>query len=158
MTRHISSGLRPALFLVIGALTMALPGCAEPPAPEEEIRTLIAEAETAVEARDLGDIRPLIAEAYIDPRGNGKPAIERLLRFMFIKYQSVHLQIYVESIDFPQPGVANVIALVGMADTAGALPDVDLYQFDVRLLRNDDEEWQVVEADWRRGLGKAPER
>ena len=45
-----------------------------------------------------------------------------------------------------------------MADTAGALPDVDLYQFDVRLIKNDDDKWQLVEADWRRGLGKAPER
>ena len=36
--------------------------------------------------------------------------------------------------------------------------DVDLYQFDVRLIRNDDDDWQVVEADWRRGLGKPPER
>lgn len=158
MTRHVSCGLRPVLPLLICVLASVLAGCSEPSTPEAEIRALIAQAETAAEARDLGDLRPLIAEAYTDQRGNSKADIERLLRFVFVRHQSVHLQVYVEAIEFEQPGVANAVALVGMADTAGALPDVDLYQFDVRLLRNDDEDWQVVEADWRRGLGKAPDR
>ncbi len=145
-----------ALSLLICTLPIVLAGCTEPSTPEAEIRALITKAETAAEARDLGDIRPLIADAYTDRRGYKKPDIEQLLRLAFVTHQSVHLQVYVESIELEQPGVANAIALVGMADTAGALPDVDLYQFDVRLLRNDAEEWQVVEADWRRGLGEAP--
>ena len=158
MPKHVSSGFSPALSLLIIALPIVLTGCTEPSTPEAEIRALIANAETAAEARDLGDIRPLIAETYTDRRGYDKSELEKLLRFVFVTHQSVHLKVYVESIKFEQTGVANVIALVGMADTAGALPDVDLYQFDVRLIRNDDEEWQLVEADWRRGLGKAPER
>ena len=139
-------------------LPMVLSGCSEPSTPEAEIRALIEKAEIAAEARDLGDIRPLIADTYTDRRGYRKADIERLLRLVFVTHQSVHLQVYVETIELPQPDIANAVALVGMADTAGALPDVDLYQFDVRLLRTDDEEWQVVEADWRRGLGKAPGR
>lgn len=158
MSRHVSPGFSPALSLLIRTLPIVLIGCSEPSTPEAEVQALIAEAETAAEARDLGGIRPLIAEGYTDRRGYNKPELEKLLRFVFVTHQSVHLQVYVESIQFEQPGVANAVALVGMADTAGALPDVDLYQFDVRLIRNDDEEWQLVEADWRRGLGKAPER
>jgi len=158
MSKHVSLYFSPALFLLICTLLFVLTGCTEPSTPEAEVRALIAEAETAAEARDLGGIRPLIAEAYTDRRGYTKPELEKLLRFVFVTHQSVHLQVLVESIEFEQPGVANAVALVGMADTAGALPDVDLYQFDVRLIRNDDDEWQLVEADWRRGLGKAPER
>ena len=156
MAKHVSTGLVPAHLLLILALPIVLTGCAEPSPPEAEIRALIANAETAAEARDLGDIRPLIAETYTDRRGYDKSELERLLRLLFIRYQSVHLQVYIETIEFKQPDIANAIVLVGMADTAGALPDVDLYQFDVRLNRNDDDEWQLVEADWRRGLGKAP--
>lgn len=158
MSKCFSSRFSPALSVLICALPILLVGCSEPSTPEAEVRALIAEAETAAEARDLGDIRPLIAEPYTDRRGYGKKDIEQLLRLVFVTHQSVHLQVYVESIQFEQPDVANVVALVGMADTAGALPDVDLYQFDVQLTRNDDNEWQVAEADWRRGLGKPPER
>jgi hypothetical protein len=158
MSKHVLSSFSPALSLLIRTLPIVLTGCTEPSTPEAEIQTLIATAETAAEARDLRSIRPLIAETYTDRRGYNKPELEKLLRLLFVTHQSVHLQVYVESIEFEQPGVANAIALVGMADTAGALPDVDLYQFDVRLIRNDDDEWQLVEADWRRGLGKAPER
>jgi hypothetical protein len=135
-----------------------LTGCTEPSTPEAEVRAFIAAAEAAAEARDLRDIRPLITETYIDRRGNKKPELENMLRLLFATHQSLHLQVYVESIEIEQPRVANAIALVGMADTAGALPDVDLYQFDLRLMKNDDDEWQLIEADWRRGLGKAPER
>ncbi len=158
MSKRVSSAFGLTLSLLIFTLPIVVTGCAEPSTPEAEVRALIAKTETAAEARDLGDIRPLIADTYTDRRGNNKSDIERLLRLLFITHQSVHLQVYVESIQFEQPGVANAVALVGMADTAGALPDVDLYQFDVRLIRNDDEEWQLVKADWRRGLGKAPER
>jgi hypothetical protein len=158
MSKHVSSGFSPALFLLILTPPIVLTGCTEPSTPEAEIRALIANAETAAEARDLGDIRPLIAETYTDRRGYNKPELEKLLRLLFVTHQSVHLQVYVESVEFEQSGVANAVALVGMADTAGALPDVDLYQFDVRLIRNNDDEWQLVEADWRRGLGKAPQR
>ncbi len=157
MSKRVSSASSLALCLIIGTLAIALTGCSEPSTPEAEVRALIATAEIAAEARDLGDIRPLIAETYKDRRGYKKRDIEQLLRLVFVTHQSVHLQIYVETIEFVQPDIANAVALVGMADTAGALPDVDLYQFDVRLTRNDDE-WQLVEADWRRGLGKAPNR
>jgi hypothetical protein len=158
MSKQASSVCRRALCLLLLTLPMLLIGCAEPTTPEAEVRAFIAEAETAAEARDLSDMRPLIAENYSDRRGNDKPSLENLLRFLFVTHQSVHLQVYIESIEFEQPGVANAIALVGMADTAGALPDVDLYQFDARLIRNDADEWQLVEADWRRGLGKPPPR
>ena len=80
-----------------------------------------------------------------------------MLRLLFVTHQKVHVQVFIEAIEFESPDVADVVALVGMADTAGALPDVDLYQFDLRLTRDDDE-WQLVEADWRRGLGQAPQR
>lgn len=156
MSKQVSSGFGPAQLLIILTLPSVITGCSEPSPPEAEIRALIANAETAAEARDLGYIRPLIAEAYTDRRGYNKPEIENLLRLLFARYQSLHLQVYIESIEFEQPYIANATALVGMADTAGALPDVDLYQFDFRLIRNDDDEWKLVEAEWLRGLGKPP--
>lgn len=135
---------------------LLLAGCSEPTSTEAAIRTTIEQAELAAEARDLGDIRALIAEQYADRRGNEKKEIENLLRLIFLAHQSVHLAVHIESIDIRGPDVADVIALVGMADTADGLPDVDLYQFDVRLVSDDGEDWQVIDADWRRGLGKPP--
>jgi len=158
MSRYFLVRLIPRLALLVCTLPMVLAGCSEPSTPEAEVRAYIAEAETAAEARDLWDIRPLIAESYTDRRGYAKKDLENMLRALFLTHQSVHLQVLIEDIKFEQADVAKVIALVGMADTAGALPDVDLYQFNVRLTRDDGGDWELVEADWERGLGRAPER
>jgi hypothetical protein len=138
------------------AVAILCGGCAAPAEPEAQVREVIRQAEQAAEARDLRKMRTLVADAYLDVRGNDKPALENLLRLVFLAHQSVHLVIYVESIEFPSAAVAEVVALVGMADTAAALPDVDLYQFEVQLASQGDGEWQLIDADWRRGLGKAP--
>lgn len=131
-------------------------GCSEPPSAEAEIRETIARAESGAEDRDLGELRPLIADEYLDERGYDKRQIEQVLRLLFVANQSIHLAVYIESIEIPAPGNATVMALVGMANTAERLPDVDLYQFEVRMIGRGDGEWQVTWADWQRGLGKPP--
>lgn len=143
-------GLTPFFLLLLCA------GCAEPTSPESEVRQVIRAAEEAAEDRDLGAIDELVAEDYSDARGNDKRAILNLLRLVFIAHQSVQLVIYVESLEFPTAGRAEVVALVGMADTADKLPNVDLYQFEVQLVSRGGGEWQLIDADWRRGLGKPP--
>lgn len=145
-----------ALSVALIAAASIIGGCSEPPSAEAEIRKTIARAEAGAESRDLGDLRPLIADEYLDERGYDKRQIEQVLRLLFVANQSIHLAVYIESIDIPNPGSATVIALVGMANTADRLPDVDLYQFEVRMVKHDDKEWQVVDADWQRGLGKPP--
>ena len=50
-----------------------------------------------------------------------------------------------------QPGTADVVALVGMADTAAALPEVDLLQRLVNLLR-DDPEYRALAVLYARSL------
>ena len=145
-------------WAVAVSLTVFLGGCSDPTTPEVEIRAVITQAEEAAESRDLGDIRPLIADEYSDKRGYDKDQIQDLLRLLFLTHQSIHLLVHIESVDLPSTDVANVVALVGMADTADTLPDVDLYQFEVQLIDQGDGEWQVVNADWRRGLGNPPGR
>ena len=139
-------------------LSVALGGCSDPTTPEAEVRAVILRAEEAAESRDVGDIRPLISSEYSDKRGYDKDQIQDLLRLLFLTHQSIHLAVHVESIEWPSADVAKVVALVGMADTADILPDVDLYQFDVELENQGDGEWLLVKADWRRGLGKPPNR
>lgn len=155
-TRHTFGRRVLAAFAAVSIL--ALNGCSEPTSTEEEILATIAKAEAAAESRDLGDVRKLISDAYSDKRGYDKKEISNLLRLLFVAHQSVHLAVYVENIDIKSPEVAEVVALVGMADTASRLPDVDLYQFDVQLVKRGNKQWQLVEADWRRGFGNAPAR
>ena len=50
----------------------------QPESPETEIRTFVAQAQAAAEARNARELRALIAEDYVDAKGNDHKAIENL--------------------------------------------------------------------------------
>ena len=59
--------------------------------PEDRVRSVIEQAESAVENRELKPLMRLFSESYSDSRGNDKRAIEGLLRFSFAQYDSIHV-------------------------------------------------------------------
>lgn len=140
---------------MLAALALVCCGCGpDPGTPEDQVRRLFDEAEFAVEDRDLGRLREMIAEDYSDRYGHDKYAIENLLRAYFFRHGSIHLLTRVESIEFPGTDYAEATLLVGMADTARDTFGADVYQLNVRLVDRGDAEWQVVGAQWQRGLGE----
>jgi ketosteroid isomerase-like protein len=136
-------------------LTLALvAGCGREVTPEDEIRTVIAAAEEAAEARDVSGVVDLLADDFSDARGGGRDEARNLLRGYFIANQSVHLVTSVESIELPGNDVARVRATVAMAgreqDPETALGvSADVYEFDVTMVRNRGD-WKVSRASWRR--------
>ncbi len=147
---HIS---RTSILRLIGSLVLfALASCSEISTPEAEILAMIEAAEDAAESRDLKSLKPLISENYSDTRNNTKASMVNILRLLFVTHQSIHLVVRLEDLVLTNPNRANVIALVGMADTADRLPSIDLYEFELLLGRDHKEDWQLLSADWRRGL------
>lgn len=122
-------------------------------APETQIRTLVTQAQTAAEARDVRALRALIANDYADARGNDRKAIENLIRLHILRNQSIHLLTRIRDIAFPQPDHATVSVAAAMAGRpvadAGELVGVnaDLYRFDLELVQRGGE-WQVQRAAW----------
>ena len=137
------------------AITLVLAACSrDSSSPEAEIRALVAQAQTAAEARDVRGLRALVAEDYADAQGHDRKAVENLIRLHILRNQSIHLFTRIGDIAFPQPDRATVSVAAAMAGrplaSAGELVGVnaDLYRFDLELIRRGGE-WQVRRAAWK---------
>ncbi|MBL8250825.1 MAG: hypothetical protein JNK31_04055 [Candidatus Competibacter sp.] len=135
-------------------LALALLGCSRQSSPEAEIRETVAKAVAAAEARDVRDLRGMIADDYADRRGLDRKALENLLRLQVLRQQSLHLFTRVRRIEFPEPDRARASVAAAMAGRpvadAGALVNLnaDLYRFELELVRHGPNDWRVRGADW----------
>ena len=123
--------------------------------PEAQVRTLLKRGESAAEKKESGVLRQMISEKYSDSQGQDKRAIEAILRYYFLRHESIHLLVRIQSIDFPQPAQAQAVVLVAMAGQpiSGAQElerlRADLYRFEI-VLTTENKEWKVIRAEWRR--------
>jgi len=123
--------------------------------PETQVRTLLKRGETAAEKKQTGELRKMISEKYSDSQGQDKRAIEAILRYYFLRHESIHLFMRIQSIAFPQPAQAQAVVLVAMAGQpiAGAEElerlRADLHRFEITLA-SENKEWKVIRAEWRR--------
>jgi hypothetical protein len=123
--------------------------------PESRIRSLIDQAETAAEKKNVSALRDLISVNYRDERGHDNHAIEGIIRYYLLGHQSIYLFTRIQDIVFPRPKQARAVVLVAMAGQP--LRDVnvlerlkaDLHRFEIRFTLEADE-WKVVGAEWRR--------
>lgn len=118
------------------------------------MRALIARGEEAAEARDVAAVMELVSERYSDEAGRNREALRNFVRGFFIVNQKVHLLTRIESIEFPEDGLARVRLVVGMLGTRGDEEDwsfaAELHELDIELVR-EDREWRVLHAQRRRG-------
>ena len=146
---------RPVLAVL---LATALAACGNGPSPEDEIRSVVAAAEQAAEARDAFALRALVADDYRDDRGQGAEDIRRYVHGYLLAHQSVHLLVRIEDIELKATDLARLratVAMVGQEAEAASAWDLaaDVYEFDVTLAEEDGE-WRVTRADWRPALGR----
>ena len=135
-------------------IALVLSGCSsDPGSPDQQIRALVAQAQTAAEARDLGELRGLIAEDYRDGQGNDQKAVENLLRFYLLRNQSVHLFTRIRDLQVTSPDQATLSVAAAMAGRAITNPgelaglNANLYRFDLELIRQAGA-WRVRGASW----------
>ena len=126
--------------------------------PEAEIRALLAAAEEAAEARDVGFFGDALGDSYRDARGHDREEVLRLLRGLFIANQRIEIVSRVDEIVIEGEGAARAVVHAGMLGrrTGAALIDgidADLYRFELTLV-NEDGDWQVIGADFRRAVGE----
>lgn len=157
--RGLSQGMISGLQLV---LLLMLVACSDEPASPEaraiEIRTVIANAQTAAEERNARHLRGLIAEDYIDAQGHDHQAIEGLIRLHIFRNQSIHVLTRIQTIEFPEPDRALVIVMAALAGRPVATIDelvglnANLYRFDLEMIRRGKDDWLIRHAAW----GQAP--
>lgn len=147
---------------VVFSAVLFLAACSGPTdSPEQQIRALLEQAESAAEDKNIDDLKSLIADDYQDSQGNDKKTLGRLLVFYFLRHQSIYLLSRIHTITFApdETGAktgdyANISLSVAMAGTP--FPEnlshfrADFFHFDIVLVKTGAEDWQVTQADWRR--------
>jgi hypothetical protein len=146
-----------ALGLVVAAATMLVSACGASD-PEAEIRALLAAAEEAAEARDVGFFGDALGEGFRDARGNDRDELIRTVRGFFVANQRIEIVSRVDEIVLEGEDAARAVLHAGMVGqrTGAALVDgidADLYRFELELV-NDGGDWQIIGADYRRALGE----
>jgi hypothetical protein len=126
--------------------------------PEAEIRALLAAAEEAAEARDVGFFGDLLGAAYRDARGNDRAELVHAIRGYFLANQRVEVVSRVDEVALEGADAARAVVHAGLLGQRtgtrllGGM-DADLYRFELELV-NDDGEWQIIGASWSRALGE----
>ena len=151
------TGRRPEISRWLLLIVTLLAGACSsgPDSPEAQVRALIARGETAAEKKESGVLRQMISEKYADSQGQDKKAVEAILRYYFLRNESIHLLTRIRQISFPRPDVAQVDVMVAMAGQpiadAGQLERLraDLHRFEITLA-DENKEWKVIRAEWRR--------
>jgi hypothetical protein len=147
----------PAIVLAC-ALTSA---CGGPPdAPEEALRRWVADAQAAAEQEDRDALMSMLSENYADARGNDYDGVEQMLRFYFLRQDSVVLISKIDEIVVIGASGAGLAALVkvsvGMAGANDAALgfSADAYRFELEL-EQDGDDWLLIAARWGE-LGRQP--
>lgn len=154
LIEHPSGRLCRALALLA---LLGLFACADEPAsPEEHVRALITQAETAAEQRDLDALKALISDAYRDDRGNAKQNIATLINFYFLQNRSIHLLTRLDTLAFADSAQAEARLFVALAAqpigeaSLLSLARAALYRFDVTVVDEGNGAWRVTQAAWQR--------
>jgi hypothetical protein len=156
---------RPALYnrrmkglsTAVALAAVVIAGCGTSD-PEAEIRAMLAQAEEAAEARDVGFFGDVIGPGYRDSRGQDRTELLRTLRGYFIANQRIEIVSRVDEVTLEGVDAARAVihaGLVGQRSGAELLAgvDADLYRFELELV-NEGGGWQVIGADVSRALGE----
>lgn len=150
-----SSAAAPRLRIAVPVLWLALSACGGPDeSPEARIRSLVSEAESAAEARDVSALRDKVSGEYQDERGYDRRTVLRLIQGTLLRNQNVHLLSVVRDVRV-NGATATAVVLVAAGsqpiESTEALVNVraDLMRFDVELVLEGDQ-WRARAVDWRR--------
>jgi hypothetical protein len=146
--------MNPGIALVLASLMLVI-GCSKTDAPEAQVRAAIAGAVAAAEKKDIGPLKSLVSDKYADSQGQDKRAVEAVLRFYFLRNQSIHLLTRTSSVTLPEKDRAQAVVYVGMAGQPVANVDelerlrADLFRFEITFVKEGGD-WRAVSAEWRR--------
>ncbi len=144
-----------AVRLVFG-LAALVAGCGgEPESLEVQVRGLVAEAEAAAEVKDLDALMDVIADDYSGPMREAKRDLENIARFTLARNATIHLYTRMGDIELMDSTSARATVFVALGGRPISGPEEleglrgSLWRFDI-LVRRDDGEAQVTQAQWRR--------
>ncbi len=147
-----SSRLGARRFLAIGFIAVvaliATPGCAKT-APEQAVRHQLEALQTAIDARDAGDVQALLADDFVGNDGMDRRGARQLAVAVFLRHRDVGARIGPVTVELR--GESDAIAKFSVLATGGSggfLPDSgQVFEIETgwRLV---DGEWRLLNARW----------
>jgi len=129
------------------ACVLVLAGCHRP-LPEQQLRATLDTLEDAIERRDAGDVRAVLADDFVGPEGLDREGAIRLAQAAFLRHASVGVA--PGPLDVALKGDHATVRF-GAALTGGpasGLPDAArLYDVETGW-RLEDDEWRLTSATW----------
>jgi hypothetical protein len=129
------------------AFVLALCGCARE-VPEARLRATISGLEQAIEGRDAGGVRDVLAADFIGPGGLDRDAATRMAQGMFLRYRA--LGVHAGPLDLrmqPEHATARFQAALTGGEGSGLPEAARLYDVETGW-RLEDGEWRLVSITW----------
>ena len=122
--------------------------------PEQQLRERIAAAAAAAEERDTGFFRGLIAEGFVDQRGNDRQSILNMVRGQFLIHQRIAVVSRVHQVSLRGEDAAETVLSAGLMGSAGQRLTIrgvsaDLYRIELEWIRENGD-WRIIGARWSR--------
>lgn len=139
----------------VSVLVLLLSACANQD-PESALAQLVESAEAAAESQDTSFFRGVIAESYVDNRGNDRERVVNLIRGYFLTNRDIDVVARIQSVELQGRDAAEVVVLAGILGRRpgeGILQGLDgrLYRVELELVESGGD-WRVIGASWERSL------
>ena len=140
------------LFVAFVASCAVLAACARTP-PEQRLREAVAGMQAAIEARDVSQVRGLLADDFIGTGGMDRSGAARLAQATYMRHRDIGVSI-IGPIDLTisdeRASVRFDAALTG--GSGGFLPDRARLHSVETGWRLEDGDWRLVSASWEARL------
>jgi hypothetical protein len=137
-------------------ISLFLAACSDsPPSPQEQLRNILSEAETFLEARELSSVMAYVDPDYQDRNGRDFRALRAMLLGYFIRHKSIYILSKIDEIVLRNENEAHIVVFAGLAGNPQE-KDLSLSQWRGDLLRlqlqfkRRDNDWLLQTAEWRR--------
>ena len=124
------------------AASLATSGCSKT-APEQAVRHQLEALQTAIDARDAGDVQALLADDFVGNEGMDRRGARQLAVAMFLRHRDVGARIGPITVELR--GETNAVAKFSVLATGGSggfLPESGQV-FDIET------GWRLVDGEWR---------
>ena len=139
--------VRKALALFAVAAIAVAPGCSRTPT-ETQLRAEMAAAQAALEGRDVGALREVLADDFVGPDGLDRAGAGRLAQGVFLRYRDVGVTIGPLDITLRDEFATVRFTAAARGGAGGVLPQ-SAQVYDVETgWRFTDGEWRMTSARW----------
>lgn len=148
--RH--SGILAVISLLLLLALLSIAGCSNKPeeTPEIRLQNWLTQMETAVKAKNIGDIKALISPDYQDAKGNTRQAVMLKMQLWFRRYDNIGLSSSISAIDV-MPNTASMVVEVQFSQSqifAQMGMSENRYQF-VLLFEADGDDWLLSSLSYK---------